>query len=179
MSTPKLGYLATGQTDRDAIHIAVAPVVAGTNLAPGQHVVISDDGKAYLAERAEGIGIVDPFCHFNIEAGEKFWLFMYPDTITGLRHQWSHPAFADSADVEWLKKFGEEAKVTTNDGVVTLGYERLMAYAHAACDTDGPGPGFRYEVDAEYQAEFWLRFGRVTGKGPDEGDGWCFFSCSC
>lgn len=168
MSTPKLGLLATGQSDRDAIHIAVAPVEAGESLTPGEHVAIMD-GKAYVTGQND-VGIVDPFCKFRILAGEKFWLFMYPDTITGLRHQWSHPAFADSADIEWLKKFAEKDPGLT--------YEVLMDRAHDACDNDGPGPGFRYNVTAEAQAEFWVRFGRVTGKSPAEGDGWCFFSCS-
>lgn len=172
MSTPKLGKLATGQSDRDAIHIAVAPVVAGEDLNPGEHVAI-EDGKAVTRKLTDNppIGVVDPFCPFNIEAGEKFWLFMYPDTITGLRHQWSHPAFADSADIEWLKKFAEDDP--------DLSYEEIMAAAHDACDTGAAGPGFRYNVDDDYKHEFWLRFGRVTGKGPADGDGWCFFSCSC
>jgi hypothetical protein len=36
---------------------------------------------------------VDPFLADPVQPGQMFWLFLYPQTITGLRHVWEHLAF--------------------------------------------------------------------------------------
>lgn len=78
---------------RDAIHIAVAPVVAGDTLEPCYHVCLDKEGKAIYALPDQGVGIVDPFLRCTVHKGQRFWLYLYPGTITSLRHTWSHPAF--------------------------------------------------------------------------------------
>jgi len=89
--TPKLGQLATETDMRDAIHIALAPVVAGVDLEPGQHVSLSQEREALPT--GVTIGIVDPFLKERVLHGQRFWLFLYQNTVTGLRHSWSHPSF--------------------------------------------------------------------------------------
>lgn len=94
--TPNIGELCQDDARRDAIHFAVAPVVAGEDLQPGDHVGFRDDSqKAYwMPEKKESsIGIVDPFLGQQVAKDQRFWLFLYPGTITGLRHVWSHRAF--------------------------------------------------------------------------------------
>lgn len=91
--TPNLGHTPEPNARRDAVHIAVAPVVAGEKLMRGHPVAMSARGEA--AGSINPIGIVDPFREeVFVERGERFWLFLYPGTITGLRHVWTHPAFA-------------------------------------------------------------------------------------
>lgn len=93
-NTPEVGKLITGQAFRDAIHVAIAPVVAGEQLAPGTRVVlvngVARDG-AWI--KTPSIGIVDPFLERPVYVGEKFYIFLFPNTVTSLRHAWTHPAF--------------------------------------------------------------------------------------
>jgi hypothetical protein len=85
----KLGEIITGDEKRDAIHIAVAPVTASVKLYPGERVGV--DGK-----NLPHVGIVDPFLNGPVLPGQKFWLFLFPNTVTSLRHEWTHPAFGDN-----------------------------------------------------------------------------------
>jgi hypothetical protein len=88
----KLGQLIDSPQERDAIHVAVAPVEAAEDLSPGQHIGIRLDGRASSKGTAP-IGIVDPFLKAKVPTGKRFWLFLYPYTIQSLRHHWEHPAF--------------------------------------------------------------------------------------
>ena len=93
---PNFGNLITdGNRRRDAVHVAVIPVTTRELLLPGQHVGLTDDDSyEYVGQKCEKkIGIVDPYLKEPLEPGSRFWLFLYPDTITDLRHAWSHPDF--------------------------------------------------------------------------------------
>lgn len=91
MSDVTLGKLVEGNPGRDAIHLAVVPMVAGEDLQPGSHVRIENE-KAVETINDDGIGIVDPFLRDRVTEGQTFWLCLYPKTITSLRHVWEHPA---------------------------------------------------------------------------------------
>lgn len=85
---------------RDAVHFALYPAVAGMSIWPGDAVVFTPDGAALRYEEKQittikPLGIADPFCTRRINEGERFWVFLYPNTITSLRHAWTHPAFPD------------------------------------------------------------------------------------
>lgn len=97
---PRLGQIIEdGDRRRDAIHIAIAPVTAAERLTPGQHVGLVKRGNLELVGPCDrAIGVVDPFLTEDVEPGQRFWLFLYPGTITGLRHVWTHPAFTAAAE---------------------------------------------------------------------------------
>jgi hypothetical protein len=88
--------IGTGEK-RDAIHLAVEPVNAGTFLAPGQHITVKD-GVAWPTAVGKGLGIVDPFLSAPVETGQRFWFVMYPRMVHSLRHVWTHPAFVDEPE---------------------------------------------------------------------------------
>jgi hypothetical protein len=91
-----LGMLIGEGEKRDAIHLAVEPVVCGARiLHAGEHVKLVD-GKAQKCPPGKGVGIVDPFMETEVIKGERFWLVVYPRQITSLRHVWDHPAFPAS-----------------------------------------------------------------------------------
>jgi hypothetical protein len=103
-TTPTVGKLLKGTEGRDAIHFALAPMVAGMGLSPGERVGIrAGDGDASTACTPH-VGIVDPFLAVDVKQGERFWLFLFPGTITSLRHAWTHPEFPnDTGEAEKVR----------------------------------------------------------------------------
>lgn len=97
---PKLGkIIEPGEhAVRDAVHIAVIPVTAEHDISPGTAVAVFHKPEvgweAYSVIEGE-VGIVDPFLKDNVKKGEKFWLFLLPNTVTSLRHYWTSPNFTN------------------------------------------------------------------------------------
>ena len=84
---------------RDAIHVAVAPAVASTRLEPGQHVGFVEPANTHLVGPSdEPVGIADPFLTETINQGERFWILLYPNSVTGMRHVWTHPAYTKASN---------------------------------------------------------------------------------
>jgi hypothetical protein len=172
--SPGLGQLITSGGVRDAIHIAVAPVEAHENLKPGAHVGIRSDGKATMDMKA--IGIVDPFLTKPVKRGEVFWLCLYPNTVTSLRHEWEHPAFHDKDKAEaaaWLTDFGAE---------LDLSLEELLDAADCYLRSGG---SYCLAFDLPDRVwhdrrDFWVHYQILVGKviNPDKWED-TFFSCAC
>jgi hypothetical protein len=108
-NTVNLGELVQGVKERDAIHIAVLPVEAGEDLQICESVALVDN-KAFKSVN-DAIGIVDPFLPQIVNKGQCFWLLLFPNTITGLRHEWCHPQIPKHTVTEkqaaekWLREF--------------------------------------------------------------------------
>lgn len=96
---PQFGKLIeNGERRRDAVHVATAPVAAAEDLLPGQHIgLVQADSFEWAGACDTPIGIVDPFLREPVKRGQRFWMWLYPNTVTGLRHAWTHPAFSSVA----------------------------------------------------------------------------------
>lgn len=87
-----VGQLITSPQSKDAIHVSVAPVKALHVLLPGQRVGLTATGLA--SSKAKPIlGVIDPFLEDPVLPSQECWLFLLPGAVTGLRHDWYHPAF--------------------------------------------------------------------------------------
>jgi hypothetical protein len=196
-----IGTILTGDEARDAIHIAVLPVVCGEErgLQPGEAVTLAH-GTSDVAIRARddyglmrSIGIVDPFIalhqdadksgnvRWNVKKGERFWLFLHPNSVTGMRHHWQHPAVDRPAEVRsdaeaWLHRFAEkwgfdyETLIRVADNP-TGDWDYITAHGNDLHSTS--------ELGEDYDL-FWQNLALLTGRTYDvahkERVHW---SCSC
>lgn len=90
-----LGMIHFKPEYRDAIHLAVEPVVAGEDLMPSQHVGLNEHNKGCSIGCKKLLGIVDPFLPRPVKKGESFWLVMFPRQVTSLRHVWESEDFPE------------------------------------------------------------------------------------
>ncbi len=180
-----LGTIIDEGAGRDAIHLAVEPVIAGEDgLQPGQHIGIQD-GHAF-SDGVKYVGIVDPFLLRPVRIGERFWLVVFPRQITSLRHVWSHPDFPEpservklttpptdaerAASEEWLRQY-----IASHDAP---DYHTLIA---ATVEAQYAGTDYLYirgqDAHGEIPDEVYDHIERVIGEPLENRPGW--FSCSC
>lgn len=181
MSDVQLGFLAPEDAGRDATHVAVVPMIAADDLRPGTHVAPLGDGTAGSGK--EPIGIVDPFLSGTVKKGERFFLCLYPRTVTGLRHVYKHPVLdsmtdpepkdAKAASEKWLRDF-----VATSD---CPGYEQVIAKALDNQNSRFGDAEYLFFRDQDAHGEipdaFWDHLEVVTGQKLTQRAR--AFSCSC
>lgn len=187
----RLGALITEpgeQNQRDAVHIAVVPVVAAARISPGERVgvVIGDaSGTIYARpERATAVGIADPFLDAAVEKGQTFWLFLFQGQVTTLRHEWTHPAFpavkhvdpesvSKEASEKWLRDFCDKSDCPRYETVLArvLDGDFRSNWDESYFHFDGQ------DAHADIPAEFWRHMSVVTGKTFESPP--TSFSCSC
>lgn len=178
-----IGKILNGAEPRDAIHIAVYSVRAGEKLWAGDRIGIKN-GKAFKRD-VKPIGIVDPYLIIPAQEGDWFYLFLFPNTITSLRHNWSHPDLDNQEDRKnyeyssvtdskvWLQNFADEWGMDYDEMINSAdsGYgitARGNSEIHSWGELEDGG------------AEFWHHLEIVTGKKysvTHRED--TYFSCSC
>lgn len=173
-----MGHLIPEGTQRDAVHIAVAPVVSDSDLmlAPGQPITFArtSDTEHVIATYMAGnpIGIVDPYLKTFVRKGDRFLMFLMPMSTTSLRHQWTHPAFGEEIPLKlttlieseaWLRRWADDHDV---------GYEELLCAGDASRHT-----GLQLNNTLEVPDNVWDHVEVVTGRKVKHRHE--YFSCSC
>jgi hypothetical protein len=184
---PKLGNLITDEQYRDAVHIAVSPVTAGEYLAPGQFIGFTGSAHTVGVDAKKIIGIVDPFLKHGVEEGQQFYMFLLPNTITSLRHEWTHPDFEKEDELAAMEPTffklkgaaAEEKWVTDFADNIGSDYNEIMAaaddyLAHGEYLVRG-GTFEGYSVPDE----FWDKYEAIKRKKVEENERGSFLSCSC
>jgi hypothetical protein len=203
----QLGKLIHEEAERDAIHVAITPVVAAEDMYPGclLKFVYGSTELVRMADYDGAIGVADPFLKFRphpghytydpegenetpcrIRKGDRFYMLLQPGTATGLRHHYFHPAL-DSVQQpaneheKWLREFADRWQ---------FDYDQLIYAGTAKSKSDddydryvvarGVSLHHRDELcPGEYEA-FWEHLEALTGQQFDEQhrEG-MGWSCSC
>src|SRR5688572_15504546 len=176
-----IGNLLDDTANKDAIHVAIMPVVAGENLRAGEHIGLNYSGQAVKSTsvgQLVKLGIVDPFLIYPVDPGERFWMFLYPGTVTGMRHEWSHPEIDKTNKAEsekWIEDFAKRW---------ALDYSELIRVAESGKDdtwvtADGVDLHGAEDLGEDHDL-FWHHMEIITGKTFNSKHraklGW---SCSC
>lgn len=99
--TVELGKLITDTAQRDAVHVAVIPVMADEDLSPGARVGVIGYSTLRATKTREAVGVVDPFLVDVVKKGQFFWLFLLPGTTSPPRHHWTHPNIPDEEPADY------------------------------------------------------------------------------
>ena len=179
-----LGMLIDDTAKRDAIHLAVEPMIAGEDLHPGSRVIVRD-GAAFYCGYEGGVGIVDPFLPISgLRKGRRFWLVLLPRTITSLRHVWEHPDFPTQPGVaepapdrdaseRWLRDFVARSDCPPYEVLIAKAIDNRDSWSSEYLHFSGR------DAHGEIEPEFWKHVEVVTGvKIPHEQRA-AYFSCSC
>lgn len=176
-----IGKVLTKDLPRDAVHIAVLCVeLQESKLKPGDHV-------GYHGTRQHPIGIIDPFLpHTLIQVGTKVWVFLYPNTITSLKHLWTHPDIPDTEDSivfnqitvhkevspskVWIENYADMLGITFDELMEAA--HNYISYGEYLCR----GGQFEGEYTSE---EFWDNYEQYKKIKLNSSQKTNFFSCSC
>lgn len=189
----KLGQILAGTELRDAVHVAVAPVLAGEKLAPGQHVGFIDRDSNQVGVVNKPIGIVDPFLTAMVWPGQWFYVFLYPQTITSLRHDWTHPSFMGAdpnfnvpdlkASEAWMRQFCKEHDCPSYDVLVAaLRGESISPHSDEDVSYRWEDDYFHFsgfDAHSAIPKEFWDHAEVLIGRKIHSGERPEYFSCSC
>lgn len=175
-----LGTKLKGNEQRDAIHIAILPVIAEADfLSAGEQIGFVYGTTNMVKADPNGIGVVDPFLHDMIRKGDRFWMFLMPNTITGLRHEWTHPGVdnqpvSKSESEKWLRVFASQWNFNYNEMIENASGEEGQYITAQGVDLHG-----RSELGADHDL-FWQHLEAMTGKRFGEQHREEFiWSCSC
>lgn len=186
-NTPLLGKLVrTKDSERDAIHIAIISVTADCPLKPGTDVAVATrDDDFFAVVEGDKVGIVDPFLKKEVKKGERFYLLLYPNTVTSLKHSWEHPGIKEIQKPE--DKTKERAKKDLMEFAEDnrISYQELLDILYEAHTEDYYNCGDREDLQDALNSrknslfESWSIVTGIKSRFNDDGDADIYFGCAC
>jgi hypothetical protein len=188
MTEPRLGEFIEGSLpERDAVHVAIIPLIAGERLYPGQLFRLAySQPTIALRGSSNSVGVVDPFLRADdvaIEKGVQFWGLLFPGTVTGMRHHWQHPAFdtpsepMNSSEL-WLRQFADKWNIDFAELIRAGVGEEEPDWRYVTAK--GIDLHSSRDLDTHDEELFWQHLASYTGKTftkqHQEALKW---SCSC
>jgi hypothetical protein len=175
MSSVKLGETPDMSAGRDAVHVAVMPCRAGEPLEPGARVYIDMETQVALnAVTSPPVGIVDPYLAAPVERHGVFWLCLFPESTTSLRHEWTAPVIDRALSERWLRDFVARK--------YDVDYDDMMRVALAIADGDESYERCHLEESIELGDEaeaFWKHFERAMSRSVSGDRRVEYIPCRC
>ena len=188
-----LGETPKDNDIRDALHIAVISGIAGEKLKAGQNIRLSD-GIWITCNISVSTAVVDPYIKKPLTRGDLFWACLLPNTVTDVRHVWTHPdfpvkvkaqigggEFTSEESQKWIEDFCDRTYGVDYDTIIRASTGQDSSYDHnAGCGWCVDGEYFAiYGSDAggEIPSELWDHVKNVIGKEPLYRPR--HFTCSC
>jgi hypothetical protein len=186
--TPQLGNKIEYDAPRDAVHIAVAPVIAGEQLRPGTQVCFIAEGNTETVVRVPRnkwggpekmpVGVIDPFMYDEvIGKGTRCWMMLFPGTITSLRHEWTHPEFAKTDALRRIEFIAQQLDIPIK-GLLGAA-KRWVESGGEDWTTQFGSEDWRDNFNGWQLKQFWEAYQEHTGTQVAEGLRSNPFSCSC
>lgn len=184
-----IGKLLSENEKRDAIHIAILPVVTAEDLQPGDHVSIrygtnQVEHTPTSLKSDNRVGIIDPFLNLRVvPKGSRVYLFLYPNTVTGMRHEWSCPAVDGTTTLsppeddkeeheKWLRNFAKKWNYDYDE--LTIDAQKDGGHIVAGSTSSSPE-----DMGSDYE-EFWDHLEALAGQKFNAHHRGCItWSCAC
>lgn len=181
-----LGTILKEDVLRDAIHLAIMPVITADEIYAGERVKLIYGTKNFVKQCGSGndyVGIIDPFLESYIPRGSRVWMFLRPNTIIGLRHEWTHPEVdnthvPDNEHEAWLKSFACQWNFDYDTLISEASSHINSSYEHGIT-AQGVDLHSRSELGEDHD-KFWQHMEALTGKkfGNSHREQF-YWSCSC
>lgn len=171
-----LGKKLVGGEVRDAVHIAIVPVIVDVLVRPGESAGVKFiDGEYHVDMNSFPIvGIIDPFLDKPVKAGERCYLCLHPNSVTDMTHCWSHPQFKDEIPNVKRKHLLELEQILLKCGYSGGAFRLIQELKNNSYGVDVGDDYVKNSMDS-YKKEILSLVSKITNVFFDE----VYFSCAC
>ena len=152
---------------KDAVHVAIVSLVAGSAIPCGCRIKLNCDNQAIPARDGDkaSFGVASPWSG-RIARGERFWGLMDPDSVAAVEHTWD-------CDID----FSVKSKPVTENSTIAryakdcgVTYQEMLSACNSYVETDRKAnyPGTLSEETVEeavggYFYDLWSEWAEETG----------------